>query len=228
MRQERLSYSAGREVGDLQRPIGQFVRKDGRLPTPTATQQSPDVLRVEEWKSGDVELAQRLSQGDSAAVEQLVSQYGEYLQRLIGNLMAWSGDTEDMMQETLLRAWSRAGEYRGDAPLKFWLAQIAVRLCRNRNRAVRRWFYHLTRVKELIAAPSHGTASVSDPRYDRTQRAMTQLSHSDRELLVLYYIEQRSLESLADQYQVKPETLHVRLHRARERLKKEIEAIPHE
>ncbi len=56
-------------------------------------------------------------------------------------------------------------------------------------------------------------------REDQMQRAMSLLTHSDRELLVLYHLEQQSLDAIEELLGVKVETLHVRLHRARQRLK---------
>ena len=50
-------------------------------------------------------------------------------------------DAEDLVQETLARAWRGRGEYRGDAGLRTWLHRIATRVCLDslrRRRAARR------------------------------------------------------------------------------------------
>ena len=49
--------------------------------------------------------------------------------------------------------------------------------------------------------------------------ALAKLSPSDRLLLVLYYLEEMSGDEVASSMGVKLETLHVRLHRARQKLK---------
>ncbi len=180
---------------------------------------------VENDGESDRDLAHRLSTGSSGALEEVIRLHGEHLHRLIGNLMAWNGEVDDLMQELLLKAWKNASSYRGEAPLRHWLTQIAVRVCRNQHRASRRWFNHLIRFGKLETAKTNGPERTSDdPRWDATQQAMSRLSHSDRELLVLFYIEQQSIESISAQLAASAETMNVRLHRARQRLKKLLEA----
>jgi DNA-directed RNA polymerase specialized sigma24 family protein len=49
----------------------------------------------------------------------------------------------------------------------------------------------------------------TDPRWERMQEAMAHLLHDDRELIVLYHIERTPLETLASEWGVRLETLHL-------------------
>src|SRR5215470_3778274 len=64
--------------------------------------------------------------GDEGAFSRLAESYRRELQvhcyRMLGNYE----DSEDAVQETLLRAWRRRSTYEGRAPFRAWLYKIAT------------------------------------------------------------------------------------------------------
>ncbi len=106
----------------------------------------------------DAWLAQRLASGDPTAMELLISRYGERLRRTIGQLTAWGPDVDDLLQETLIRAWKHAASFRSDGTFEKWLISIAFRVCRDHHRGIRRM---MTRLQQF------GVTRRGDNKMDR-------------------------------------------------------------
>lgn len=162
-------------------------------------------------------LVARLVARDEAAMQELVGLYGRDLHSLIGRLTAYSADVEDLLQETLITAWRTVGTYRHEAAFSTWLKTIAIRKCHNRNRGLRRFWRHLRGYShQVVLDVADGVET--NPRWVELQNAMCRLSDTDREILVLYYLEQMNSHALAQLFGTTPNAIDVRLHRARKRL----------
>jgi RNA polymerase sigma-70 factor (ECF subfamily) len=59
------------------------------------------------------------------AFEMIVSHYSEKLYRQIRKLVISHDDTNDLLQNTFLKAWMNLDHFRGDAKLATWLYRIA-------------------------------------------------------------------------------------------------------
>lgn len=170
--------------------------------------------------SDELALMKRLSEGDETAMNLLIDCHGNALARLVGRLTAWSADHEDVFQEVLLHIWLKAGTFRGQGPLGGWLRRLAINRCHNHLRqqdSIKRKL--ATLFEKKIASKSMETRHVSVEKSGPMQTALAKLPANERTALVLYYLEEMSGDEVALELGIKLETLHVRLHRARKKLK---------
>ncbi len=152
-----------------------------------------------------------------------------YLARLIGE-----ADAEDVTQEVLLKVNAALEGFRGDSSLSTWIYRIATNAAMD----------HLRRSNPLEQADdSHSaddslnkeemTVDVSTPAVDTQliRKEMIEcirgivdgLPQDYRTVLILSDLEELSNSEIADVLDISLETVKIRLHRARARLKKELE-----
>ena len=79
----------------------------------------------------DLELVQRVQRGDSAAFDLLVRKYQHRIVALVGRYVHDWSESQDVAQETFLRAYRALGSFRGDAQFYTWLHRIAVNTAKN-------------------------------------------------------------------------------------------------
>jgi RNA polymerase sigma-70 factor, ECF subfamily len=64
--------------------------------------------------------------GNAGAFTTLVKQYDRYIYRLALNITGNQQDAEDVLQEALLKAYTKLGQFHGESRFYTWLVRIAV------------------------------------------------------------------------------------------------------
>lgn len=93
---------------------------------------------MDQDQTTDEQLMARTAAGDRAAFDLLTLRYALRLRRAALRIGGDPVAAEDIAQDTLLRAWSRAGQYQPSrGSVAAWLHRIAVNLAIDRARAAR-------------------------------------------------------------------------------------------
>ncbi len=71
-------------------------------------------------------LVTRAKAGDTAAFSELVSHYDRRVYRMAKQITQNDEDTEDVLQETFLKAYTHLDSFHGDSKFYTWLVRIAV------------------------------------------------------------------------------------------------------
>jgi len=164
------------------------------------------------------ELLNRAARGDPLARQEILARHRDRLRHMIGVRMdrrlAARVDPSDVVQETLGEAVQRLPDYLRHRPLPFypWLRQLAwerlITLHRRhmaQKRSVRRE-EHLPlpdnsalQLADLVVARSATPSSVMGREELRrlVREALSRLSDTDREVLVLRHLEQLSVPEIA-------------------------------
>jgi RNA polymerase sigma-70 factor (ECF subfamily) len=131
------------------------------------------------------------------------------------------GEAEDIAQEALLRAWRRRSSLRDSGSRKQWLATIV------RNEAFRQH----ARLRPDPVDTMETEVGVEDERVLATAEradihaALERLGERDRQLVRLRYEEDLTQAGIARRLGIPEGTVKVRLHRVRNKLRREIGLI---
>src|ERR1700758_5195130 len=76
--------------------------------------------------SNDLDLVHACKKGDAAAFEHLVKRYDRRLLRISQTVTRNREDSEDAVQESLLKAFQNLADFREDSQFSTWLIRITV------------------------------------------------------------------------------------------------------
>ncbi len=151
--------------------------------------------------AADSDLLLRLQKRDPQALADLYDRYGKLVYGLILRVVRDSATAEDLVQETFLRVWNRAGTLdaeRGAAGP--WLLAIA------RNRAIDYLRSHGRRLQNTVdlSETEHATLFANLPKEaaqldiaQHVKRALGRLNQNERETIELAYFEGMSQTEIA-------------------------------
>jgi RNA polymerase sigma-70 factor (ECF subfamily) len=87
----------------------------------------------------DPTVLERAIGGDREAFDQLIRTHLPTLRAVVRRMVGHPEDTDDLVQESLLRAWNARDSFRGDARFGTWLCAIGTRAAIDHLRRRKRW-----------------------------------------------------------------------------------------
>ena len=132
-------------------------------------------------------------------------------------------DAADIVAETFLVAWRRLDDVPAGDGARLWLYGVARRQLANQRRGDLRRSQLGDRLREVLATAATAVPDTDGERVAAVRGALGRLSERDRELLTLSNWEGLDPAEIAVVLAAPAVTVRSRLHRARRRLRKELE-----
>lgn len=139
----------------------------------------------------------------------LIAQYELTLLRMCYMYLHDRGLAEDAVQETFLKAYRAFHTFRGESSEKTWLMRIALNTCRDMKRGA--WFRYVDRRVEAESIPVTGEIVEYGDR-EMLAQAILRLPVKYREVILLYYYQDMTLQEIAH-------TLNIAVSTAGKRIK---------
>ncbi|XOK61239.1 RNA polymerase sigma factor [Paenibacillus elgii] len=187
---------------------GSSIRREGRGRT----------ITEEAWIA-------RIISGDADAFRELVDKYGNCLFQAVYGVLRSTKDAEDVTQEALLKIYASLPQYRYQG-FKTWLTRIAVNKAIDFKRSQDRKKEELTDDWEGRTPPEPTQSSPVETQVIRRERStyvrerLDRLPENYRDVVVAFYIEEKSYQQIAEEQHVAIKTVESKLYRAKQYMRK--------
>ena len=157
-------------------------------------------------------LAAACRNGDKVAYAGLVRACSGCVFAVCLVMLRESHDAEDVAQQALLKGLRNIKQLRDGEQFRAWISQIAKNLCIDFIRKRKREQSALSQVARIKQG--------GEKKHVELEGALAKLPEECRLVLMLYYFDGRSAESIAETLKISRAAVHTRLSRARKQLRK--------
>jgi RNA polymerase sigma-70 factor (ECF subfamily) len=195
-----------------------------QMPTPRFTLGGRSTAnQPERQPDPDLPLMREIAQGDGRALSELYTRHGANILNYLTSYLNDRQQAEEVLQDVMLAVWNNAAGFRGESKVRTWLLTIA------RNRAINAQRRYTPRWVELDENIHGGdTTPIEHAEVKSQQRvlrdAIKSLPPFHQEILVLVFYHGLSGQEVADVLGVTVGTVKSRLHRAKDMLRRVLQA----
>jgi RNA polymerase sigma-70 factor (ECF subfamily) len=175
--------------------------------------------------ASDQELIIELKKGSLNALGILYDRHRRMVYRTALGIV---GDTEaaaDLLQDVFLRLHRFAERVDASRPLEPWLYRVTANLSYTWVKRRKRWFSPLEDIAEWLSGNKKHTPhhlAELDEESQQVRQAISCLPLGQRVVIVLYYINDLSLQEISEILEVPEGTVKSRLHYGRQALKRHL------
>ena len=172
----------------------------------------------------DIEVISKVLLGEQAMFAQLVERYQNYVFTLVLRFTDSREDAEEISQDIFVKAFRSLADFRGEAKFSTWLYTIVRTSCITFLRKKKQDIVSIDNEKTAVQLENQESDFRADTVEKKSRHAMVNeaillLSPDDRQVIALFYKGEQTLEEIGRIMGLEPNTVKVKLHRARTRLK---------
>lgn len=153
-------------------------------------------------------------------IDILIDKYSKSLMRLCYLYLKDYQLAEEAVQDTLYKAYKKYSSFRGESSEKTWITKIAINICKDYMRkASYKEIIDSSKVTSIYNLEDEAASIYNNEDSIDLLNAVYSLPIKYREVMLLYYYEELSVSEISSSLKEKPNTISVRLKRAKELMK---------
>jgi RNA polymerase sigma-70 factor (ECF subfamily) len=176
----------------------------------------------------DSAIITRILQGDQQAYAELVKRYQNFVFSICQRYTAQREDAEEIAQDVFVKAYRCLADFRGESKFSTWLYTIVNTSCISFLRKKKMQTHSLDderifAVADNIDGGMRANTVEQKSRVSMVNKAIKLLAADDATIISLFYLGEQSLEEIGLIMGINPNTVKVKLFRARQRMKEKME-----
>lgn len=172
-------------------------------------------------------LVARVQAGDRAAFDQLVAPYQPKLLWAVLRIVRDPVEAEDILQDSLIRAYKAIGSFREDASFYTWIFRVSVNTALGYRQRLRFVSHTLDDVDETSDSITPEDILVGKQLANKLQAAFETLAPEIGQAITLHQVDGLSYQEIADTMRCPIGTVRSRISNARHALAARIDAPTH-
>ena len=180
-------------------------------------------------KLSDIELIEQTLAGDQSAYADLVKRHQRFVFTLALRFAKTREDAEEIAQDCFIKAYRSLGTFQRNSKFTTWLYSIVYTTSMTFLRKKRVETDSIDDENTYVQLENHGGYDVNDAenksRSYYLNQAIAQLLPDDATIITLFYKGEQSLDEIGAAMGIEPNTVKVKLFRARQRLKEKLERL---
>ena len=178
--------------------------------------------------SNDNSIIGRVLQGDQQAYAEIVKRYQNFVFTICLRYAPAREDAEEIAQDVFVKAYRSLADFRGDAKFSTWLYTIVHTSCLSFLRKKRPDIKsldddHVFAKADTMDSGLRANQVEQKSRIAMVNEAIRLLGPDDAKVITLFYKGEQSLDEIGHIMGLDPNTVKVKLHRARQRLREKME-----
>lgn len=194
------------------------------------------IVEATDWHSLDDDILIRAYlKGDKHAFEVLFKKYREQVARLVYSIAKDDSIVDDIVQEVFLLVYRHLAKFRQHAAFKTWIYRITVNEALRQIGRMRRWQplpegdFEPSKLPSTLVIFEIGDSPervlIDSEQRRMVQSALERIKPHHRAILVLYYLEDLSVQEIAEVLEIPEGSVKSRLFYARDSLRKVLDPI---
>lgn len=173
-------------------------------------------------KTQDELYIKRIQKGETECFNHLVEHYSKPVFTLICRIVRDQEDAEELTQDVFLKIFRSLKDFQGNSLFSTWLYRVAYNTAVSHTRKKKQEFLYMEEQtiqnisdRDVDEAFEH---TVTENHLQALHQAIDRLSPDERGIITLFYMEEKTIDELAEVTGLSSSNVKVKLHRIRKKL----------